>query len=113
MKPESYAPVSRGLRQHLTTMSGNAVKLYLELLLSAAFAGPNKGQVAITFAELALNLNQHKQTIHKAARELRPYFITWEAAKNQHGVTVFTVQRFKSIKDFAVSRTAHSEVTAR
>jgi hypothetical protein len=109
---ESYAPVSRGLRKHLSEMTGNAVKLYLELLLSAAFTGPNKGQVAATFAELALRLKMHKQTVHRAARKLRPYSIQWEAAKNQHDVTVFTIQRYKSIKDFAVSRTAHSEVTA-
>ncbi len=109
---ESYAPVSRGLRQHLAQMSGNAVKLYLELLLSAAFAGPNKGRVAVSFTELAMSLKMHRQTVHVAARMLRPYFIEWEPAKNQHDVTVFTVQKFKSIKDFAVSRTAHSEVTA-
>jgi hypothetical protein len=109
---ESYAPVSRGLRQHLAKMSGNAVKLYLELLLSAAFAGPNKGQIAVSFAELAMSLKMHRQTVHKAARKLRPYFIEWEPAKNQHDVTVFKIQKFKSIKDFAVSRTAHSEVTA-
>jgi hypothetical protein len=52
---ESYAPVSRGLRDHLSTMSGNAVKLYMDLLLNAAFTGPNKGQVAVSFAELALS----------------------------------------------------------
>lgn len=108
--PESYAPVSRGLRKHLPTMSGNAVKLYMDLLLSAAFTGPNKGRVAVSFAELALGLQMHKQTVHKAARELRPYFIHWSGVKNQHGVTVFTIQKFKSIKDFAVSRTAHGEV---
>jgi hypothetical protein len=112
ISPESYAPVSRGLREHLSKMSGNAVKLYLELLLSAVFIGPRKGQVALSFAELALNLKMHKQTVHRAARELTPYFIDWEPAKNQHGVTVFTVQRYKAIKDFAVSRTAHSELTA-
>ncbi|MFZ1971617.1 MAG: hypothetical protein WAU89_02165 [Candidatus Acidiferrales bacterium] len=109
---ESYAPVSRGLREHLPTMSGNAVKLYLDLLLNAAFSGPNKGHVAVSFAELALRLRMHKQTIHKAARELRPYFIDWSGAKNQHGVTVFAIQKYKSIKDFAVSRAAHTEVTA-
>jgi hypothetical protein len=109
---ESYAPVSRGLRKHLAEMTGNAVKLYLELLLSAAFAGPKKGQVAVSFEELAMNLKMHKQTAYKTARTLRPYFIDWEAAKNQHDVTVFTIQRYKSIKDFAVSRTTHGEVTA-
>lgn len=105
----SYVPVSRGLRDHLAEMSGNAVKLYLELLLSAAFAGPNKGQVAVTFADLALTLGLHKQSVHKAARELRPYFIDWKAATNQHSVTVFTIQRYKSIRDFAVSRRTHSK----
>jgi hypothetical protein len=109
---ESYAPVSRGLLEHLPTMSGNAVKLYLDLLLNAAFSGPNKGQVAVSFAELALKLRMHKQTVHAAARELRPYFIDWSGAKNQHSVTVFVIQKYKSIKDFAVSRAAHTEVTA-
>ena len=35
---ESYVPVSRGLRDHLPTMTGNAVKLYLDLLLNAITA---------------------------------------------------------------------------
>jgi hypothetical protein len=109
---ESYAPVSRGLCEHLPTMSGNAVKLYLDLLLNAAFSGPNKGRVAVSFAQLALKLRMHKQTVHKCARELRPYFIDWTGAKNQHSVTVFMIQKYKSIKDFAVSRAAHTEVTA-
>jgi hypothetical protein len=109
---ESYVPVSRGLRDHLPTMSSNAVKLYVDLLLTAAFTGPTKGQVAASFAELGLRLRMHKQTVHEAARTLRPYFIDWQAAKNQHGITVFTIQKYKSIKDFAVSRRAHSSLTA-
>jgi hypothetical protein len=94
-------------------MTGNAVKLYLDLLLNAAFAGTTKGQVAASFAELGLRLGMHRQTVYKAARKLKPYFIDWQSAKNQHDVTIFTIQKYKSIKDFAVSRTAHSEVTAR
>ena len=45
---ETYVAVSRGLRKHLGEMTGNQLKLYMELLLSAAFNGPNKGQVATT-----------------------------------------------------------------
>ena len=109
---ESYVPVSRGLRGHLPKLSGNAVKLYLELLLSATFSGPHKGQVATTFAELGRNLRMHRQTVFKAAQKLRPYFVQWEGAKNQYDTTIFTVQKYKSVKDFAVSRTTDGEVTA-
>jgi hypothetical protein len=109
---QSYVPFSRGFREHLPNLSGNAVKLYVELLLAARFAGPHKGEVAVSFADLALGLGMHKQTVHAAAGKLRPHYITWKAAKNQHGITVFTIQKYKSIKDFAVSRAAHSELTA-
>ena len=112
MSTESYVPVSRGLRGHLPKLSGNAVKLYLELLLSATFSGPRKGQVATTFAELGRNLRMHRQTVFKAAQKLRPYFVQWEGAKNQYDTTIFTVQKYKSVKDFAVSRTTDGEVTA-
>jgi hypothetical protein len=100
---ESYQPVSRGLRKHLAALSGNAVKLYLELLLSANFAGPNKGQVATTFVELAARLKMHRTTVHRAAKKLQPRYIMWEGAKNQLDTTIFTIVKYKSVKDFACS----------
>ena len=110
--PASYVPVSRGLRNHLRSLSGNAVKLYLELLLAAAFNGPEKGQVAATFGDLGLRLGMHKQTIYRAADELRPRYVVWKSAKNQHSVTVFTIQKYKNVSDFAASPTTSSSVTA-
>jgi hypothetical protein len=110
--PASYVPVSRGLRNHLRSLSGNAVKLYLELLLAAAFNGPEKGQVAATFGDLALRLGMHKQTIYRAAEELRPRYVVWKSAKNQHSVTVFTIQKYKNVGDFAASATTSTSVTA-
>jgi len=110
---ESYQPVSRGLRKHLAALPGNAVKLYVELLLAADFAGPHKGQVAATFAELATRLKMHRITVFKAAKKLEPRYITWDRAKNQFDTTIFTVQKYKSVKDFACSRGTTGEVQAR
>ena len=50
--------------------------------------------------------------MHAIAKELRPYYVGWKAAKNQHDVTVFTVQRYKSVEDFGVSRRTQSDLTA-
>jgi hypothetical protein len=96
----------------LAKLSGNAVKLYLELLLAAEFAGPNKGRVAATFAELATRLKMHRTTIYRAATKLRPRYITWEGAKNQLDTTIFTIQKYKSVEDFACSRRTVSGGTA-
>jgi hypothetical protein len=109
---ESYVPVSRGLRQHLSKMSGNAAKLYLELLLSAEFRGPNKGRTASTFAQLGTQLRMNRQSVHAAAKRLRPIYIDWEPAKNQHDATIFTVQKYKSVEDFAFGRRSTSNLTA-
>jgi len=109
---ESYAPISRGLRKHLAGLSGNAVKLYLELLLAADFAGPHKGKVAATFTELATRLKMHRITIYKAAKKLKPKYITWEGAKNQLDTTIFTIVKYKSVEDFACSRRTTTVLTA-
>ncbi len=100
---ETYVPLSRGWRAHLRKLSGNAVKPYNLLLIDAKFSGGAKGTVAATFRELAEDLNIHRQSAFKAAKELRPHYLTWTPAINQHDLTVFTVQRYKAIADFAVS----------
>ena len=110
---ETYVPLSRGWRAHLRKLSGNAVKLYNLLLIDAKFSGGAKGTVAATFRELAEDLNIHRQSAFKAAKELRPHYLTWTPAMNQHDLTVFTVQRYKAIADFAVSRRADSAADSR
>jgi hypothetical protein len=109
---ESYQPVSRGFRKHLAALNGNAVKLYVELLLAADFAGLHKGKVAATFVELSTRLKMHRVTVFKAAKKLRPQYITWEPAENQFDTTIFTIQKYKSVQDFACSRRTTSEVQA-
>lgn len=105
MTGETYVPLSRGLREHLPKLSGNAIKLYLLLLMDAKFAGPDKGTFSISFRDLASDLSIDRQTAFKAARELRPYYIEWTPGKNQFNVTQFRVKKYKVILDFAVSHT--------
>ncbi len=112
MTDETFVCLSRGWCEHLAKLSGNAVKLYNWLLIKAKFSGPDKGKVAASFRDIGMELRVHFQTAYKAAQELRPRYITWEPAKNQYGVTVFTVSRYKAIEDFAVSRRAKSRLTA-
>jgi hypothetical protein len=108
----TYVPLSRGIREHLSRLSGNAVKLYIDLLATAGFSGANKGQVAASFGELASELKMHRDTVHKAACELRPYYLDWKPARNQHDVTIFTIQRYKSVEDFAYGGKTASTRTA-
>jgi hypothetical protein len=109
---ETYVPLSRGIREHLCKLSGNAVKVYIYLLTTASFAGPKRGQVVTSFEDLASDLGMHRSTVYKATRKLRPYYVEWAPAKNQHDVTIFTIQKYKSVEDFAYSRTATSRETA-
>ncbi len=111
-KRETYVPLSRGWREHLAMLSGNAVKLYTLLLIDAKFAGPNKGKVAMSFADLARELRIHKTSVVRAVRELQPHYIALEPAKNQHSATVFTVKRYKAITDFAGSASAPAKDSA-
>ncbi len=109
---KTYVPLSRGWRDHLPKLTGNAVKLYNLLLIDAKFAGPNKGKVAMSFADLARELRIHKTSVVRAVRELQPHYIALEPAKNQHSATVFTVKRYKAITDFAGSASAPAKGSA-
>ena len=40
---QTYVPLSRGLDDHLRKLSGNALKVYLHLLMNAGYSGPTKG----------------------------------------------------------------------
>ncbi|MDD5008174.1 MAG: hypothetical protein PHC68_07195 [Syntrophorhabdaceae bacterium] len=100
---ETYVPLSRGLAEHLKNLSGNQVKIYILLLIRAAFQGPLKGRVAMSFKELGLELNMHHVTAFNECKELKEMgYIDWIPASNQWKETVFIIQRYKSIGDFNV-----------
>jgi len=113
---ETYVPLSRGLKDHLPGMAkGYRLNLYIYLLIEARHSGPNKGRIAVSFADLALFFDVHYQTIVKAARGLKEDgYITYQPAKNQHNVTTFTVTKYKTAADFlALSPETNSKVRAR
>ena len=120
---ETYVPLSRGLRDHLPGMAkGCRLALYIYLLIEAKHTGPNKGKVAASFSDLALALKVHYQTLYRAAQWLsEKEYIVYEPAKNQYGITVFTITKYKTVADFipsgafshAFSENANSEVKAR
>lgn len=119
---ETWVPLSRGLRDHLAGMAtGCRLALYIYLLIEAKHTGLHKGKVAASFSDLALALGVHYSTLYKAAQWLKEQgYITYEPAKNQWSVTVFTVTKYKNVEDFipsnafsrAFSADAKSEVKA-
>ena len=40
---QTYVPLSRGMDDHLRKLSGNALKVFLHLLINASYCGPMKG----------------------------------------------------------------------
>lgn len=94
---------------------GCRLALYIYLLIGARHAGPQRGKVAMSFADLALFLGVHYQTVYKAAQWLEEEgYITYKPTKNQYGVTVFTVTKYKTVADFlALSPETESEVNAK
>lgn len=105
----TYVPLSRGLDDHLGGISGTALKVYLHLLINAVYHGPQKGKCARSFREIATHLGLSYESVRRAVRELTPRYITYQAAKNQHSGTVFTVRKYKTAFDFAPHKSAGSK----
>ena len=42
---QTYVPLSRGMDDHLRKLSGNALKVFLHLLINASYCGPMKEDV--------------------------------------------------------------------
>ena len=105
----TYVPLSRGLDDHLASIYGTALKVYLHLLINAVYHGPQKGQCARSFREIATHLGLSYESVRRAVAELTPHYLNYDAAKNQHSVTVFTIQKYKTAFDFAPHKSAGSK----
>ena len=103
---ETYVPLSRGLDEHLAGMSGTALKIYIHLLINSVHAGPDKGKCAKGFNEIAARLSLSYEAVRRTVKELKPRYLTYKPAKNQHGVTVFTLTKYKTVSDFAPLKSA-------
>ena len=105
---ETYVPLSRGLDEHLAGVSGTALKLYIHLLINSVHAGPDKGKCAKGFSEIAAHLGLSYEAVRRAVKELKPRYLSYKPAKNQHGVTVFTITKYKTVSDFTPLKSAPS-----
>ena len=91
-----FAPIRRGLLEHLPTMSSNAVKFYLFLHLNAQWQpGPNRGTVRASFEDMASANGWSLKILRGAIEELEAKsFITVERASNQHELTSVAISKF-------------------
>ncbi len=106
---ETWLPLSRGLDEHLAKMSGNAVKVFMHLLMSAMHAGPNRATYATTLNAMAVHLGMSYETLRRAVIELTSGgYIEQTPAKNQHQTTVFRILQYKGVADFAHHTSADS-----
>ena len=103
---ETYVPLSRGLDEHLAGVSGTALKVYIHLLINSVHAGSDKGKCAKGFSDISAHLSLSHEAVRRAVKELKPRYLTYKPAKNQHGVTVFEIAKYKTVSDFSPLRSA-------
>lgn len=109
-----YAPVRRGLLEHLADMPGSDVKCYLALLL---MANPYTGIVRITVRDLADTLGTSANRVSESLRRLsgphgptRVRYIDYTPASNQHAITSVVVRKWQ--RPSAVTKTDTATDTA-
>jgi len=90
-----FAPIRRGLLEHLPEMSSNAVKLYVWLQLKAFWSGAKRGWVETSFENMERGVRWNRKMLQRTIEELeaRPY-IEVETAANQHELTRVKILRF-------------------
>lgn len=100
---ESWLPLSRGLDKHLPYLSGNAVKVFLHILINAHWFGESKGKYTASINQIATELRMGYMATYNAVRDLNPRHVIFEAGKNQYSSSVFTIRNYKTVKDFGAS----------
>jgi hypothetical protein len=99
---KTYVPLSRGLMEHLPSLSDNALKVYLYILMSAKHTGKDKGKADLSMRELAGFLKKDVHSVFNAICELRGKYVEFHGAKNQTELSYFIVLKYKDVSDFAV-----------
>lgn len=97
-----FVKIRRGLREHLVTMSSNAVKLYLWLHLSANWA-VKRGCVEASYEDIARALGWSQKTLQRTVAELEPKYIA-VAHANQFKLTTIRIIKY----DIAVDNSVQS-----
>ena len=90
----NFVMLRRGFREHLPGLSGNAVKLYVWLLLSAHFSGPKRGCVEASYEDIARSLRWNQKTLQRALTKMEFRYIEIQRAANQHELTTIRIIKY-------------------
>jgi hypothetical protein len=106
-----FAPIRRGLLEHLPVMSSNAVKLYLWFHLKAYWSGPRRGYVEASFDDMAHGNGWSYNMVRRTVEELiRKGYIEVACAANQYQLTAIEILNFDlEESDSAVSTDEHTK----
>lgn len=89
-----FAPIRRGLLDHLRTMSSNATKLYLFLHLTARWTGRKRGTIETRYTGIAAALGWPLLRVKRTVAELQPRYVEILQAGNQHRPTVIRILKY-------------------
>jgi hypothetical protein len=90
-----FAPIRRGLREHLGRMSSDAVKLYLWLHLVACWTGKKCGTVETSYAEIIKEFHWTESRVKRAFVELRDRYIKATNRGNQYHCSTIRILKYK------------------
>lgn len=96
-----FAQIRRGLREHLSKMSSDAVKLYLWLHLVAYWTGKQRGTVETNRAQIMEELRFSETRTKRAISELRKHYIKIVRRGNQHNPSLIRILKYRKSASFA------------
>ena len=93
-----FVKLRRGLLPHLSSMSSNAAKLYVFLLLKAHWKlGPKRGLAEVSYEDITCDLGWSYSMVRRTIRELtRKNYIEVTPAANQYDLTRIKVLKYSS-----------------
>lgn len=86
-----FVPTSTGLAEHIPDLSGNAIKIYMFILLKAKMFDPEAGTFHKSITDLCSILKVSRSSFYKALKELSPKYLKIKPGKNECSSSKFKV----------------------
>lgn len=96
---ESWQPLSRGFIPHMEYLSGDQIKLYIYLLLSAKAVGKEAGKLSRSAVDMADDLGWDRRKVYKIIGTIDAY-ISHKLPRNRHGKIEVSILNYKNIGEF-------------
>lgn len=98
---DSYVKLRRGLRDHLSDMTGLELKVYIYLLISARFQPPNVGTLTTTARDIASDIGSNRTDVVRVLKKLsEPHgsgnvrYIEYSPGVNQYDITHIRILKY-------------------